>query len=151
MINKKDLMKAGACSSATARDVLWLQKCWSRVAIYFDEKFPKTKKNYAKSLKDVVPNLMQRLKEQMHFEKLKEQGKATDDDEKDDERQRLSPEFIGEKLGEKMGEKLNAKELGVLAEIIDKLREDPWAYADLEDEKREENATDFCGGASQPS
>lgn len=124
VINKKDLMKAGACSSATARDVLWLQKCWSRVAIYFDEKFPKTKKNYAKSLKDVVPNLMQRLKEQMHFEKLKEQGKATDDDEKDDERQRLSPEFIGEKLGEKMGEKLNAKELGVLAEIIDKLRED---------------------------
>ena len=33
---------------------------------------------------------------------------------------------------------------------IPKLREDPWAYTDLEDDKREENETPFCGGASYP-
>merc|ERR1719235_560265 len=76
-INKKDLMKAGACSSATARDVLWLQKCWSRVSIYFEQANMKTKNDYAKMLKELVPDLMQKLKEQVQFEKLKEMGKAT--------------------------------------------------------------------------
>lgn len=33
---------------------------------------------------------------------------------------------------------------------IPKLREDPWAYSFLEDDKREENGTPFCGGASYP-
>ncbi len=33
---------------------------------------------------------------------------------------------------------------------VDKLREDPWAYPILENEKREENETAFCGGAAMP-
>ena len=33
---------------------------------------------------------------------------------------------------------------------IDKLREDHWAYPVLEDDKREENGTPYCGGAAMP-
>lgn len=33
---------------------------------------------------------------------------------------------------------------------VDSLREDPWAYPFLEDEKREENKTPFCGGTAMP-
>ncbi len=34
--------------------------------------------------------------------------------------------------------------------VVDDLREDPWGYPFLEDEKREENGTPFCGGAAAP-
>lgn len=33
---------------------------------------------------------------------------------------------------------------------VDKIRLDKWAYSNLEDDKREENGTPFCGGASGP-
>ncbi|MFT4978023.1 MAG: hypothetical protein ACI8S6_003931 [Myxococcota bacterium] len=33
---------------------------------------------------------------------------------------------------------------------VDSLREDPWGYPFLEDEKRGENTTPFCGGAAAP-
>ena len=33
---------------------------------------------------------------------------------------------------------------------VDSLREDPWGYAFLEDEKRDANGTPFCGGAAWP-
>jgi hypothetical protein len=31
---------------------------------------------------------------------------------------------------------------------IDKIKGDPWAYSDLETEQREENGTEYCGGAT---